>query len=126
MKLTSKKLRQYDACTEGYIWFIINFPDGIEITKENITKAVEKLLKVKSVFWGSPDSIIYDTCNNLNWIIGSMSYYNTRHNIISASKWQFHDILIKHNYLNIPESNWNHASKTEIVNAVWTAVKDMI
>ena len=81
MKLTTKWLIEKQGCPEGVKWFKRNYPDGMTMTKKNISELVGKLLRKKKIwdsefineltFGGASDKAanILDVCESLDWLL---------------------------------------------------------
>lgn len=65
-KITTKWLIKKDACPDGVKWFERNYPDGLVITKRNMSVLIDKLLRRKKGFLSN--YIKWDTYLQLIWL----------------------------------------------------------
>ena len=69
--ITTKWLIDNRACVEGVNWFRRNYPNGLKITKKNITELFNRLSKRRKAF--APYSVLgqLDVCIQMEFVLYS-------------------------------------------------------
>ena len=73
-EITTKWLIENEACVSGVNWFRKNYPDGLKITKKNITELFHRLFdrprRFKSDFMDKAD--VYGACRQMDWLLDNL------------------------------------------------------
>jgi len=98
-KLTKKWLIENSACISGILWFDRTYPDGLILTKNNMAKAINKLIKYHNRDKRSASI-------DLNWFIRMTSGRNDF-------------------YRRIGNLNWDKIKKKAMIECTWKDLLDI-